>query len=63
MVYLKSCPRCRGDLFTERDHRGTYVTCLQCGHTLSSSEEMGLQFESSSWKRVTASRGEPAVLS
>ena len=28
---LKSCPRCRGDLFMEKDHYGWYEQCLQCG--------------------------------
>lgn len=54
MVYLKSCPRCRGDLFTERDHREQYITCLQCGHTLTASEELVLQFRRPSWARLIA---------
>ena len=29
---LKSCPRCKGDLFLERDIYGWYEQCLQCGH-------------------------------
>jgi len=52
MVYLKSCPRCRGDLFTERDHRDRYIICLQCGHTLTSSEETVLQFRAGAWAKV-----------
>lgn len=52
MVYLKACPRCRGDLFTERDLREYYVTCLQCGHVLSAREELVLQLRASEW--VTA---------
>ncbi len=55
MVYLKSCPRCRGDLFTERDHRDRYIICLQCGHTLSTTEEMVLQFRAGTWSRIGAS--------
>lgn len=54
MVYLKSCPRCRGDLFTERDHRDRYIICLQCGHTLTTTEETVLQFRAGSWARVEA---------
>ena len=30
MLHLKACPRCRGDLHTNRDLYGTYVECLQC---------------------------------
>ncbi len=31
MVYLKSCPKCLGDLTLGRDSYGTFVSCLQCG--------------------------------
>ncbi|MCH7746024.1 MAG: hypothetical protein IIC84_08130 [Chloroflexi bacterium] len=34
MVHLKDCPRCRGDMYTERDIYGTYKECLQCGHMI-----------------------------
>lgn len=59
MVYLKSCPRCRGDLYTERDHRDRYIICLQCGHTLTSSEERLLQFQTSSWAKVAEPQRSP----
>jgi len=29
---LKSCSRCGGDLFIERDTDGWFVQCLQCSH-------------------------------
>ena len=32
MLALKSCPRCRGDMHSNRDLYGPYVECLQCGH-------------------------------
>ena len=32
MLHLKSCPRCQGDMYTNRDLYGTYKECLQCGH-------------------------------
>ena len=32
MLYLKACPRCRGDMNTNRDLYGNYKECLQCGH-------------------------------
>ena len=32
MLELKSCPRCRGDVKTNRDHYGQYRQCLQCGY-------------------------------
>ena len=31
MVYLKSCPKCLGDLTMGRDAYGTFISCLQCG--------------------------------
>ena len=31
MVYLKSCPKCLGDLTVGRDSYGTFISCLQCG--------------------------------
>lgn len=30
-LYLKSCPRCSGDLLDTRDIDGDYLRCLQCG--------------------------------
>ena len=43
MFWLKSCPRCHGDLFHERDHYGWYISCLQCGHHLNEVEEAVLR--------------------
>ena len=34
VVSLKSCPRCVGDLHTNRDMYGHYKECLQCGYML-----------------------------
>jgi len=31
MMFLKACPRCRGDLVLEEDMYGRYIACLQCG--------------------------------
>jgi len=33
MWTLKNCPRCQGDLYTEREDGGWYDSCLQCGYT------------------------------
>jgi hypothetical protein len=33
MVWLKACPRCRGDLFLDSDHYGKFRTCVQCGYS------------------------------
>ena len=29
---LKSCPRCNGDLFIQREQDGGYEECLLCGY-------------------------------
>jgi len=29
---LRSCPRCSGDIFIEKNLYGWYETCLQCGY-------------------------------
>ena len=39
MLYLKACPRCRGDVKYERDTYGRFLQCLQCGFLVSSKSE------------------------
>lgn len=29
---LKSCPRCNGDIYYEREDGDCYARCLQCGY-------------------------------
>ena len=43
-MWLKSCPRCRGDLYENRDIYGRYVDCLQCGHHMTEVEEVVLRY-------------------
>ena len=31
MIYLKSCPRCGGDVNKDRDAHGEFANCFQCG--------------------------------
>ena len=33
-LYLKACPRCSGDISTNRDRYGGYRECLQCGYMI-----------------------------
>lgn len=33
ILYLKSCPRCYGDMYQEKDNYGAYIKCVQCGFT------------------------------
>lgn len=36
VLWLKGCPRCRGDLYETSDRYGRFILCLQCGHYLES---------------------------
>lgn len=31
MLHFKGCPRCKGELYMDRDGYGAYLNCLQCG--------------------------------
>ena len=31
VIYLKSCPKCQGDLERCEDANGSYLRCMQCG--------------------------------
>lgn len=33
-IYLKTCPRCNGDMNSNRDIYGEYRLCIQCGHMI-----------------------------
>ncbi|GEM_PF-5373659 len=39
MLFLKSCPRCQGDMYLEKDYYGIYKECLQCGNVLDLDEK------------------------
>lgn len=39
MIWLKACPRCRGDVYPEKDVFETNLKCLQCGHVLSEADK------------------------
>lgn len=41
MFWLKGCPRCSGDLYSDRDQYGTFVSCLQCGLNREMSSQPG----------------------
>ena len=32
-LWIKGCPKCKGDLYSDRDIMGYYRQCLQCGYT------------------------------
>ena len=31
MFRFNGCPKCKGDLFLDRDSYGPYLSCVQCG--------------------------------
>ena len=39
MFWFKGCPKCHGDLYSDRDVYGSYVVCFQCSHYLTGDEE------------------------
>ncbi len=39
MLWLRSCTKCGGDLFRDWDDEVPIISCLQCGHILTASEE------------------------
>ena len=45
MLNLKSCPRCQGDMYAERDVYGRFAHCLQCGHYMQVRDENAIDHE------------------
>lgn len=45
MFWLKSCPRCHGDIYDNSDIYGRYIVCFQCGHYLTAAEDAILRSE------------------
>ncbi len=41
-LYLKACPRCKGDMHANRDMYGEYKECLQCGYMVDIDKESNL---------------------
>ncbi len=35
MIWLKGCPKCKGELADNKDTFGYYIYCVQCGYQLS----------------------------
>lgn len=60
MLWLKACPRCRGDLLRQADIYGSYMACLQCGYILRSDEELRVMAESRPAVREAAKAGKAA---
>ena len=43
MFWLKGCPWCGGDLFSDTDMFGSYITCFQCSRDLNDADVAALQ--------------------
>ncbi len=39
MFWLKSCSKCKGDLYLDNDTFGTYISCVQCSRYLTEEEQ------------------------
>jgi hypothetical protein len=50
MIWLKGCPRCKGDLFGQGRGGDAALSCLQCGHEVQSADAAAL------WRRLWASK-------
>ena len=48
MFWLKTCPRCKGDLFPDNDSWGQCIVCLQCGYRVYLSRQDGYQVSTKS---------------
>ena len=59
MFWLKSCPRCHGDLHDNSDIYGSYIDCFQCGHFLTVDEDTRLRSENPQGKTYALPLGEP----
>ncbi len=54
MLWLKTCARCKGDLYEDNDDYGRFISCLQCGHELNNREVTLL------WTTTQGKIGEPS---
>ena len=52
----KSCPKCNGDVFVEKDISGWYERCLQCGYDRDLKDVLEVQVKSSHRKKEPALR-------
>lgn len=40
MFWLKSCPKCGGDVYAEGNHPAAEMVCLQCGNVVSGEQRI-----------------------
>ncbi len=54
---MKSCPKCNGDVFLEKDSSGWYERCLQCGYNRDLKYVVDVKKRTSGRKKELALRG------
>ncbi len=57
MWRLKGCPKCKGDIFLDRDIDGWYERCLQCGYNRDLESIVEVREQPSVRKRRLATAG------
>jgi len=53
MYWLKSYPRCSGDLFENNDNYRSHIDCFHCGHYLTAVEEADIKYDNFSTRTYT----------
>jgi hypothetical protein len=58
-MWLRSCPKCRGDLCLTVDVSVKYITCLQCSHDLTFTEIAALRDKTVAMRQGVAMTTQP----
>jgi hypothetical protein len=61
MWRLKSCPRCKGDMFIDKDGNSWYEECLQCGFSRELVDMVVVNTQPPSMKNKSSARRAKAV--
>ena len=46
MLWLKSCRRCAGDMYLNKDYYGAFIQCIQCGFVMDVELKKGTEVSS-----------------
>ena len=60
--WLKSCPKCGGDLEAKMDISGAYIECMQCGGELAPCEQRALVKRGYIPKGMNATEAPPVLV-
>ncbi|MDP2726427.1 MAG: hypothetical protein Q8P59_02685 [Dehalococcoidia bacterium] len=61
MLWLKACPKCRGDVYPEKDIFETNLKCLQCGYVLNEAERQRIEPLGTSVRKAAPASGNPTT--